>query len=660
MVAAIAGCATKVDVSSPATQVSESEGRRGDGAPDSEESDSTDREDTDRGDGDGDGDYGDGDGECANTSVVIPPEVHAACPCNGGWKNHGKYVSCVAHKTNEMRKRGVITGAQKGAIQSAAECSSCGKACSVSRCNDNDACTNDACSDGACVHTPLPIDDGVECTVDSCDLATGVHHDPSPAGTACGIGNTNACQGIEACDGAGVCVELPPPESAPCPRTITTNDTSIPGAQLDLPAGAAPLSQSFTIASVATPAPGGYLSTNLGAITTVGHTVAYEAVGVRGDYYFDPSATCVRVTIPFEASLVDAAPESVRSSLSVYQVTSVSGTAATLVRVTGPIDIDVGASTVSFCTSHLSLFIVTVSGSCTESFVASPGQTVSRTYVTPITFDVPDRFEGTGLFAAQLSFLREGAAAPTTCTYFSFGSLNFMDCNASGSAVSTRQVSFTSIGGFGFGNTASFNITSVAQSCAQKGFDCGVVFDGCGGYLPPCGVCSAPGTCGGDGSPNVCGGVVPFPEDVAPVLSNADSTSFADGVRFIWEGSTPIQRGVAPGAIDLTRVSLLRGRVIRSSGAPFGGVKVTVAHHPELGETDTRGDGTYDIAFNGGGTVTLVFERPDHFPAERSLTTKWNAHTHVSRYVTSLAAPRSPTCTTARGCPPAPLGAAPT
>ena len=33
-------------------------------------------------------------------------------------------------------------------------------------------------------------------------------------------------------------------------------------------------------------------------------------------------------------------------------------------------------------------------------------------------------------------------------------------------------------------------------------------------------------------------------------------------------------------------------------------------------------------------------------------------HEHDSRYVTSLAAPRSPTCTTARRCPPAPLGAA--
>ena len=40
--------------------------------------------------------------------------------CAVGASNHGNYVSCVAHVTNDLKKSGIITGAQKGAIQSCA------------------------------------------------------------------------------------------------------------------------------------------------------------------------------------------------------------------------------------------------------------------------------------------------------------------------------------------------------------------------------------------------------------------------------------------------------------------------------------------------------------------------------------------------------------
>ncbi len=49
------------------------------------------------------------------------------CPCAGPWKNHGKYVSCVAHASESFVDAGLITEAQKGAIVSAAGQSSCGK-----------------------------------------------------------------------------------------------------------------------------------------------------------------------------------------------------------------------------------------------------------------------------------------------------------------------------------------------------------------------------------------------------------------------------------------------------------------------------------------------------------------------------------------------------
>lgn len=40
--------------------------------------------------------------------------------CAVAAENHGQFVSCVAHLTNEVKKAGVITGQQKGAIQSCA------------------------------------------------------------------------------------------------------------------------------------------------------------------------------------------------------------------------------------------------------------------------------------------------------------------------------------------------------------------------------------------------------------------------------------------------------------------------------------------------------------------------------------------------------------
>ncbi len=40
--------------------------------------------------------------------------------CAAGAGNHGGFVSCVAHLTNDLKKAGIITASQKGAIQSCA------------------------------------------------------------------------------------------------------------------------------------------------------------------------------------------------------------------------------------------------------------------------------------------------------------------------------------------------------------------------------------------------------------------------------------------------------------------------------------------------------------------------------------------------------------
>jgi hypothetical protein len=51
------------------------------------------------------------------TGCTVSDEI---AKCAAGARNHGGFVSCVSHFTNALKKAGIITGAQKGAIQSCA------------------------------------------------------------------------------------------------------------------------------------------------------------------------------------------------------------------------------------------------------------------------------------------------------------------------------------------------------------------------------------------------------------------------------------------------------------------------------------------------------------------------------------------------------------
>jgi len=63
-------------------------------------------------------------GEVADTSGC---SINQLCPCNGPWKNHGAYVSCVAHRSDDFVAAGLIPKAERDAIVSNAAPSSCGK-----------------------------------------------------------------------------------------------------------------------------------------------------------------------------------------------------------------------------------------------------------------------------------------------------------------------------------------------------------------------------------------------------------------------------------------------------------------------------------------------------------------------------------------------------
>ena len=81
-------------------------------------------------DDDGDGVLDAGD-QCPNTATgeVVNQagcSIDDLCPCANEWKNHGAYVSCVAHAAEDFVDGGLITEAEKDATVSEAGQSDCG------------------------------------------------------------------------------------------------------------------------------------------------------------------------------------------------------------------------------------------------------------------------------------------------------------------------------------------------------------------------------------------------------------------------------------------------------------------------------------------------------------------------------------------------------
>jgi len=147
-----------------------------------------------RGNGMGGGNGG-GNAECDPLLVdVLRATIDASCPCAGAddgsggitpWKNHGKYVRCVAHAAKaEAREAGVKRRCLRGAVPCAAQ-SACGKRGAV-------PCVTavpDTCVGGACNDDPARpcVADG-DCTVLACDVT-----DADDCATGGGVVRSDSC-----------------------------------------------------------------------------------------------------------------------------------------------------------------------------------------------------------------------------------------------------------------------------------------------------------------------------------------------------------------------------------------------------------------------------------------------------------------------------------
>ncbi|XP_043256177.1 teneurin-a isoform X2 [Colletes gigas] len=72
------------------------------------------------------------------------------------------------------------------------------------------------------------------------------------------------------------------------------------------------------------------------------------------------------------------------------------------------------------------------------------------------------------------------------------------------------------------------------------------------------------------------------------------------------------------------RVAVMRGQVVTEQGIGIVGLRVSVDRDSRFGFTLTRADGWFDVLVNGGGAVTLQFQRSPFKPHTRTVFVPWN------------------------------------
>ena len=108
-----------------------------------------------------------------------------------------------------------------------------------------------------------------------------------------------------------------------------------------------------------------------------------------------------------------------------------------------------------------------------------------------------------------------------------------------------------------------------------------------------------------------------------PELTQINYPSFNEQIDFLYSGTDPVQTGVVDGTIEFERAAVVRGKVIDRDGNPFPGTRITIKNHPEFGETLSRADGWFDLVVNGGGTLTVRYEKSGYLISERQVQVPW-------------------------------------
>jgi RHS repeat-associated protein len=125
----------------------------------------------------------------------------------------------------------------------------------------------------------------------------------------------------------------------------------------------------------------------------------------------------------------------------------------------------------------------------------------------------------------------------------------------------------------------------------------------------------------------------PDPSTVATPLSRTAVTPFSAGIVFLYTGTSPIQTGVAAGAISQQSGAVIRGVVKGVDGLPVSGVVVSSVVHADYGTTLSRQDGAYDFLVNGGEPVAMSYVKAGYSTVQRRFTPQWGTFMPVDPVV---------------------------
>ena len=486
-------------------------------------------------------------------------------------------------------------------------CVPAGRTCQTDLCHEPGVCDRDH----ICVSGPaVPVDDGNPCTADSCDPATGdILHTPLVAGSSCD--DATVCDGHETCDGAAHCLAGTPLDCNDQNACTADSCDAVTGCRH------APVSQG-TSCDDATVCNGHETCDGSGACQAGaplncddGNPCTAEAC--------DPALGCVQTPVAAGTTCGDGTlctgPQSCDGA----------GTC-----VTGaPLDCDDGnPCTADSCDpstgcQHTPLPYSTSCGStdfCTGyQYCDGWGECLTYTMScddgNPCTADSCDSITG-----CQHTPLAPGNACTTDkCA-------GTQTCDAAGQCVTVQPPLIDD------GNPCTADACDLTTGITHTPLPAGTSCSD-GNY------CNGAETCDDKGS---CLAGLPVTDDPTcnrqagdPTLDPSLMTNFAAATDYLYAGSNPVQTGVVPGTLETFHLGVVRGHVKGPDGSPLPGVEVEVLDHPEYGTTTSQADGTFDIAVNGGGQLTLVFQGPDDndLPVQRTANVPWNDYAFVQDVV---------------------------
>jgi len=550
-----------------------------------------------------------------------------------------------------------------------------GQGCSPANCDDANPCTTDACVGANCVNTavavgtscadttvcngaetcnatgvctagpPPQIDDGNICTDDACDAIAGATHTPRPEGSSCP--DTTVCNGAETCNAAGTCTagappvvddgnlctddacdaiagvtHTPRPEGSACPDSTVCNGTETCGATGECSAGTPPLVDDGNPCTVDTcdaqqgvahlPAPSG--------------TPCPDSDACNGAEMCNAAGACLPGTPPAVDDGNPCTVDACNAQQGVTHQPAPAGTPCLDMNVCNGLELCDATGT---CAAGIpdplqpdgdGDGVIDSCDNCQQAPNPSQHDTDSD--------GVGDTCDVCPAIANPYQQDSDNDGVGDACDVCPFSPVNVLPCDAAPCPDTDGDLVCNDLD----------NCPLVANS-SQVDADGDKVGDACDDDEDGDGASVADGDCDDhdrtrfplaydiceDGTDQNCDGmdrICPPGLDPSPIDPTVP-TDFAASMAFLYTGAHPVQTGVAPGTIARDRFAVIRGQVTDIAAQPVAGVVVRILGHAELGATETRADGFFDLAVNGGGVLTVVYNKAGAFEVQRTLHVAW-------------------------------------